>query len=123
MGSTGTGRLSDYSGSEDLTKQTGGSSGEDSCNKAISANLEDVERCAYFKVHDDVPTRETQVSLVLNKRLMVIEQSGLIIGYIPTQFNYLAGCINRGLSYRGIVSASSRRPIARVLVDLAPTSD
>jgi hypothetical protein len=53
-------------------------------------------------------------------RLSVDTEVGEVIGYLPTQFNYLAGCISSGRSYGGAVTSIATTPLTRVHVDIAP---
>ena len=122
MGSSGTGRLSDYS-RKSKGKPGGkisGSSSGDSCDAALTAILEDVERCSYFENHRSYPERGTEVVLSLRGRLSVDALGGETIGYLPTRYNYLAGCIKKGYSYEGQVSSITQKPILRVQVDIGP---
>lgn len=121
MGSSGTGRLSDYPGSRGTSGKggpQGGSSGEDRCKKPISEQLEDVSRCDYFKNHKRVPKAGTHVAAVQAKRIEVTTTEGEVIGYLPTKYNYLAGCIATGYKYSGTVVTSKDNPVPAVLVDL-----
>jgi len=138
MGSTGTGNFTDYS--NNLTKQGstssgsgsstssggssassgGGSSGEDRCEKAFTAVLEEVERCSYYRQNSSLPVNGTAVTVRMQGRIVVETNEGELIGYLPTQYNYLAICIQNGLSYAGIVTSTSNIPISVVKVDIAP---
>jgi hypothetical protein len=119
MGSTGTGRLSDYTGSKaDKPGGPGGSSGEDKCNEPIVTTLEDVERCSYYINHQVLPEVNSSVSVQLNKRLFITTVQGETIGYIPTKFNYLAACIKSGIEFGGQVTSSLSKPIAKIQVHL-----
>ena len=125
MGSTNTGRFTDYSGtSKGKTKKGGsgggGSSGEDLCDKAFTADLEEVERCEYFKNLSDLPSKGSHVLVRFNGRLEVTDNSGELIGYLPTKFNYLAACIQDGNEYSGNVLSTTRTPIIKIRVDIAP---
>ena len=95
MGSTGTDRFSDYPGTrgdQGGSSGVGGSSGEEQCDRAFATALEEVERCAFFQQYKDVPHRGTSVSIKLGQRIIVVESNtNETIGYLPTQFNYLAG--------------------------------
>jgi len=127
MGSTGTGRFTDYSGKQDSSSTggiqgggSGGSSGEDRCDHAIAALLEEVERCAYLQIHKAPPPDGTAVVVSIRGRLSVDTVDGEVIGYLPTQYNYLAGCISSGRTYGGSVISTAATPIVRVHVDIAP---
>lgn len=121
MGSSGTGRFTDYPGSGGTSSKggkQGGSSGEDGCKKPISEQLEDVGRCDYFKTHKAVPKAGTPVAVVQDKRIAVTTVKGEVIGYLPTKYNYLAGCLAAGYKYGGTVATSKDTPVPAVLVDL-----
>lgn len=124
MGSTTSGRFTDYPSPKQKGIGGGGGNGEpddgDRCAKALSTALEEVERCQYFHEHAAVPTPGTQVILEVGKRLSVRAEDGGTIGYLPTQYNYLATCVSSGYEYRGAVVSSSPPPLSRVVVDLAP---
>src|SRR5581483_8310841 len=117
MGSSGTGNLSDYPGGG--RGRQGGRSGSDVCNQPITEQLEEVARSAYFQAHNLVPPVGTAVSVIQQTRITVVTTSGEVIGYLPTRYNYLAGCIADGFSYSGPVQASSNRPLPSVLVELS----
>ena len=109
MGSTGSGRFTDYPGEP---------GSDDKCEKAIAAKLEDVEQCEYYKKHGTVPTVGAVLELAHKKRVVAQTQSGEIVGNLPTQFNYLAGCLRQGYSYTGQVRDSkSGPPVAIVSAD------
>jgi hypothetical protein len=118
MGSSGTGRLTDYSGSGKNDEGGGGSSNVDKCNNSISEQLEEVARCAYFIAHNDVPSKGTPVRLALRTRLAVETQDGELLGYLPTAYNYLATCLQEGHQYEGSVQASASSTIPAILVTL-----
>lgn len=121
MGSTGSGSFSDYDHSPKKIASQGSTSGEDKCNKSFSTNLEEVQNCNYYINHSSVPPRNTQVSIVFeNPRLAVQDTANQIIGYLPTKYNYLLACMESGINYSGVVSASSLRPIPSVSVDISP---
>ena len=106
MGSTGTGNFSDYKNfSRAIKGITGAEDSEDKCALAFSTFIEDVgtEVCIDFKV-----------------RLVVKSNDGLIIGYLPTKYNYLRYCIVKGFAYTGVVSNVSSTPINTVIVDITP---
>jgi len=134
MGSTGTGSFTDYPGSQQTSpapgQGTGGgadSSGDSSDPRCLAAierlNLEEVERCAFFAASQAVPPGGTDIRLLRNLvdgRLAVAtdEASPVVVGLVPTAFNYLLACMNAGHSYRGEVIASALAPVARVAVSL-----
>jgi hypothetical protein len=125
MGSTGTGRFTDYPGKryndENGDISAGGGNDIDRCAKAFSAELEEVELCQYFKKNGDVPQVGADVYVDIDQRLCIYEKgSNTSIGYLPTEYNYLAQCIASGYHYRGTVTNSRNSPIAYVRVDIGP---
>jgi hypothetical protein len=141
MGSSGSGSFSDYSkksgGKKSGTKRPGsskgggggasgggGSSGENNCAKAIGdISLEEVARCEYYQKHSDVPRVSTQVrvrKVLVGQRLGVENNKGELLGYIPTEYNYLVGCLGEGYSYTGLVKSSLNVRVPRINIDLRP---
>lgn len=121
MGSTGSGRLSDYPGSQvGNGAGGGGASGEDRCNRAFTCVLEEVEQCDYFAKYQDVPPSDTALTLELRGRLVAIDADGLSVGALPTRLNYLADCLNAGFTYSGRVLGTPAGPVALVNVDFGP---
>lgn len=120
MGSRGTNKFDDYT----VDRQGPGGSDRPStdgpCDKAITAVLEEVERCSYFQQYQSLPLIGTPIKLKFEKRLGVATGAGELIGYLPTEFNYLAGCISTGRSYEGSVVSTANTPVAMIRVDLAP---
>lgn len=129
MGSSGSGRFSDYPGSG--TGSGGGSAGggapgyDDQCTRAFSVELEDVEHSTYFGNHGSVPPVGTELHVVMGQRISAATDSGEIVSNLPTRFNYLAGCLEARFTYTGAVRDSSDGPlVAEVSVDFgsnAPT--
>lgn len=131
MGSTGSERFSDYpsqsgsSGGPDAgSAGDADSAGSDPCQEPVEAvNLEEVARCAYFSTHGAIPPPGTEVEVVgLHQgRIAVAERSsGLIMGYLPTSYSYLASCLE-STHYAGDVVASSATPVPTVTVSFSPT--
>lgn len=123
MGSSGTGRLSDYPGRRGNGEgdgRQGGSSGKDRCKDPVVEQLEDVARCQYFRNHGQVPRVGTQVHLVQQRRIAAATSAGEVVGYLPTKYNYLAACMASGYKYSGTVTTASNTPIPAVLVEVAP---
>ena len=120
MGSSGSGRISDYPG-------TGGSGdsntgAQDRCAKAFSARLEDVEQSEYYQTHRTLPPTGTSLQVSQRKRLVAQTAEGQSIGNLPTTFNYLAACMKDGWGYIGTVqSVTSGAPAPIVAVDFAAT--
>ncbi|MEO8515653.1 MAG: hypothetical protein ABI426_02865 [Flavobacterium sp.] len=121
MGSTGSGTLSDYDHKPKGGSNQGASSGEDKCARAFSTFLEEVQNCKYFRNTANVPPKGTVVSITFDRpRLAVQDEKNVIIGYLPTKFNYLLACMESGINYSGIVSSSTLIPLASVTVDISP---
>lgn len=123
MGSSGTGRFSDYIPAEkgnSSNGNTGESSGANKCSKAFTTNLEDVSRCDYFLNNGDVPDAGTEITVDIKTRLVAKTLQGEIVGYLPTKFNYLAGCMDDGFRYLGVVSTSGTIPFAKITIDVHP---
>jgi hypothetical protein len=126
MGSSGTGHLSDYSGGEKekasketIGSGTGGSSGHDPCTDNVVTKLEDVARSQYYTSSGTLPATGTHVDVKLSGRLVVFTAGG-DLGYLPTQYNYLAGCLNRGFNYAGKVTSTATTPVPTISVEIAP---
>src|ERR1700674_5443842 len=124
MGSSGSGRISDYPGSSSQNKPggTGGGDGskEDRCARAFSARLEDVEQSDYYRAQKKVPPVGTQLEVVQRKRLVAQTTKGGSVGNLPTSFNHLAACLKSGWKYIGkIESSKSGPPVASVSADFA----
>src|SRR5690348_11275989 len=139
MGSSGTGRLTDYPGSGKRKKPgskrggggaggSGGSGGggrppEDRCGKAFTVILEDVEGSGYYEAHKTVPAIGSAVRVAHKKRIIAETPTGKPVGNLPTNFNYLASCIAAGFSYVGKVTQSTKGPpVATVTIDVAPVA-
>ncbi len=122
MGSSGTGKFSDYSKSTQANTSggNGGSSGEDPCAAEVDAVLEEVERSQYYKLHNSLPSVGIHVGVMLKERLAV-EVNGELIGYLPTEYNYLASCIKSGSTYSGVITSVANHPVFRIQVHIART--
>ena len=124
MGSSGSGRLTDYPGSgKAKTSSEGGDGGspEDRCGKAFSAQLEDVEQSAYYVNHKQPPPLGTVLEVVHAKRITAVIGDETV-GNLPTKYNYLAACIKGGYSYVGTVTTSKSAPTVIVSADFAANS-
>lgn len=128
MGSSGSSNFSDYTETPrkplppqgKRTGVSGGSSGEDPCDKAITTSLEDVGLSDYFKKRGTVPPQGTAIVIELRKRIVAVTRSGESIGNLPTKFNYLAQCMQAGRKYTGNVQSSAAGLLPRVNIDAAP---
>lgn len=122
MGSSGSGRFSDYSGTTSSSgggAGSGGSSGTDQCRQAISVEFEEVAQCDFFASSGNVPPTGTELTLRHDSRIVAVDGSGLRVGVLPTRYNYLAGCLRDGINYSGIVVSSSLVPVPRISADFA----
>src|SRR6185437_5263017 len=117
MGSSGSGRISDYPGSSQ-SKSGGGKGGgsqDDRCARAFSARLEDVERSDFYQTHGKVPPIGTRLEIVQRKRLVAQTPNGQSVGNLPTSLNYLASCLKDGWSYVGTIqNATNPPPVASI---------
>ena len=123
MGSSGTGNFSDYSNFQRAIKGvTGAVDSEDKCALAFSTLIEDVDTCEYYSEKGTLPAIGTEVYIDFKVRLVVKSNEGLVIGYLPTKYNYLRNCILKGFTYTGVVSNASSTPINTVIVDITPSA-
>lgn len=130
MGSTGSGRFSDYPGGGGGNSGAGGTGGsggsgggggnEDRCVRAFSVSLQDIEHSERYIRTSTLPPVGEQLYIEHRKRVVAVDASGESVGSLPTTYNYLADCIADGYSYSGIVSASSGGANAALVVDFAP---
>jgi hypothetical protein len=125
MGSSGSGRLSDYPGSKKPGGgggSGGGPGGQDRCTRAIDTKLEDVEHCEHFVKHKRVPPVGAALKIAFkNKRVVALTDANEVVGNLPTKFNYLVDCMNDGFAYIGRVRGSNNGPPeASVTADFAP---
>lgn len=121
MGSTGSGRLSDYSNFGGAIKGiTGGKDLINKCDRAVATVLENVETCDYYKKIGHVPTKGTFVKIVFKTRLAAVDENGDVIGHLPTEYNYLLECLNVGYQYEGEVSGSFDIPVPSVYIAVTP---
>lgn len=123
MGSSGPGNFSDYSNYPRAIKGvTGAVDSEDKCALAFSTLIEDVDTCEYYSKKGVLPAVGTEVYVDFKVRLVVKSNDGLIIGYLPTKYNYLRNCIVKGFTYTGVVSVASSTTINTVIVDITPST-
>ena len=123
MGSSGTGNFSDYTNFQRAIKGvTGAVDSEDKCALAFSTLIEEIDTCEYYSKKGILPSVGTEVYVDFKVRLVVKSNDGLIIGYLPTKYNYLRNCILKGFTYTGVVSGVSMTPINTVIVDITPST-
>lgn len=129
MGSTGSGRFTDYSGSKKANGkgskggQGGGSSGTDRCLQALSCTLEEVSQCEFYATNGKVPAPNTSLKVILDKRLFAINDKGVKVGALPTKYNYLAACMKAGFTYAGLVTTSKISPTPAITADFVASDD
>lgn len=119
MGSSTSGRLTDYSGVKN-SNGTGGTGGADRCGQAFDCSLEEVALCEYFTTHSTVPPVGIELQLIFERRLFAVAPDGLKVGALPTAYNYIAACIRAGHSYVGAVTASGTLPMPSVSAVFTP---
>lgn len=123
MGSSGSGRFSDYSEEKPTNPNlnNGGGSKIDKCKIGFATSLEEVSRCEYYR-KKGIPPIGTEVIIKFNKiRLAAIDLSGIEIGYLPTKLNYVKNCMDDGFTYSGVVRTNTLSPTPSVLVDIVPS--
>jgi hypothetical protein len=115
VGSSGHNTFGDYQPAADGTTR---------CDNSIDAPLEDVARLGFYKEFKTLPLVGTpvRVSETLQGNRVIVEHanSGVAIGNLPTQFNYLPLCQKKGYRYSGEVTASRVAPVPLVEVHLDP---
>ena len=132
MGSTGHGKFGDYSEQQNYNVSNGGTTSGmyTSTNAGLGGNkcptelptikLEDVQTSQYYIEHQELPEIGDDVYLsdqIHNGRLVVVHtDSNLIIGNLPTSYNFMIKCLEH--NYTGNVISSGMQPIPFVVVDL-----
>lgn len=108
---------------------SGGGGGEDATYDRCRMHLRDVildevARCDYFRVYKTVPVAGTVVAVrgiidpAVGRIVVYSISDNVVIGYLPSKYNYIRACMADGFSYTGKVISSSISPIPRVYVDL-----
>lgn len=126
MGSSGSGNFSDYSGATATKDKAGqgagggGTSGVDRCQQAFSTLLEEVAQCDYFTQSRAVPAVGQPLNIVFDRRIFAVDARGIRVGALPTSFNYLAACLQNGVTYTGVVKSSALAPVPTVEADFVP---
>jgi hypothetical protein len=77
-------------------------------------------RCAYFMNHKGLPADHTALTLSLNQRVAAQTPQGDVVGYIPTEYNYIAGCLKGGWRFPAAVVNTSMKPFPRIWVQVTP---
>jgi len=121
MGSSGLGHLSDYSNYKNpVAGVTGGKDTVYNCEKAVLTSLEDVATSGYYKKHGTVPPKGTPVIITSTSRIVAVDDKGDVIGDLPTEYNYLLGCLEEGYQYEGEVNDSFTTPLPSVSIAVTP---
>ena len=134
MGSSGSGRLTDYPGSSRQPASKpgssggatgGGPSGGDPCLlERDQVALEEIERCDYFPSVGEVPPPGTDVvvlpELVDGRIAVAMASTRATLGYLPTEHNDLVSCLER-FDYVGEVTSSQASPLPRITVRIRPS--
>jgi len=131
MGSTGRNRFTDYPGTPKgdgrASPKGGGAGGSpeapNPCEAPVTnVPLDEVARCEYHTIHQDVPDAGTAVqvrrNLVKGRVAVETQERNELIGFLPTQFNHLRRCMEQGYVYSGMVVSSRLKPIPVVRVSL-----
>lgn len=127
MGSSGSGRFTDYPGTKakevvgDGSGVEGGASGVDKCSQAFHVLLEDVGNSQFYSQFGSVPSTGTQLSIFFDgRRVFAVDLNGVKVGALPTTYNYLVACMGSGVNYVGVVSFSAALPVPTVEADFVP---
>lgn len=121
MGSTGTGHLSDYSDyKKSIYGVVGGKDTVYICDRAVATLLEDVSTSDYYNTFGNIPLKGTYIRITSNKRIVAVDNNGVVIGNLPTEYNYLLGCLQEGYNYEGQVIDSFDTPIPSVSIAITP---
>ena len=136
MESSSSGRFHDYKPPQKAPAQVegsstgggggGGASDVNICEVPLpNLRLEEIGRSEYFSSKKTVPPVGTPVqvrqTLVGGRIAVETTRGNQPIGFLPTERNYLLGCLKDGYKYKGKVTASADSPTPRVVVDLSPT--
>lgn len=128
MGTSSHGDLGDYPGGHPERTGSAGSGqrdADDVCARRIEdAELEEVERCAFFEGHGALPPVGTDVVVVREQNsgrpAAATISAREIIGLLPADYNYLVACLESGYSYAGVVTLATPSNPAIITVSVAP---
>lgn len=95
----------------------------DTCEIPLpNVRLEEVGTSEYFSGRKTVPpvgaSIQVRTNLVGGRIAVETTRGNQSVGFLPTQFNYLLGCLKDGYKYKGKVTASADSPTPRIVVDL-----
>jgi hypothetical protein len=122
MGSSGTGHFTDYTQRPPTQGGGGGADGDDICLHAFESDVEEVGTAEYNHTYGAVPHKGTPVRVEARGRPAIVTDRGVVVGYLPTKFNYLISCMKSGHQYSGAVAQSSNKPIPNVFVSIMPVA-
>lgn len=124
MGSTGSGHFSDYPGNANAVRGvTGGESGINACERAVMTRLEDVATSDYYRKTGSVPSIGTNVIIAFATRIVALDDKGVVLGNLPTEYNYLMRCLKEGYQYEGQVVGSNSVPLPSVQIAVTPQNN
>lgn len=121
MGSTGTGRFTDYPSNPNSIKGVVGPDPRaDICGLAFSTDLEDIETSEFYNKYGKVPVQGSFVSIGFKGRIVAFNDKNLTIGNLPTKYNYLLGCMKSGYIYSGVVEDSGDGCVPFIKIAVTP---
>ena len=126
MGSSGTGRLSDYSDfvrGINVSPAKGNEGPDDPVDKCILAfttELEDIETSERYVKTKTLPSEGDHIRIGINTRIVAIDDNDMVVGNLPTKYNYLFDCINGGHNYEGNVEDAIPGLVPLVIVAVTP---
>jgi hypothetical protein len=93
------------------------------CRESLmSVKLEEVARCHYYLKGKTVPAVGVRVRVrdrLFDGRIAVeTVDSSVVVGFLPTIYNYIRRCLAEGFSYEGEVVDSALAPLPAVSADL-----
>jgi hypothetical protein len=132
MGSAGSGKFGTYPsgkrqviGNEGIgsTSNTFGEACEIECPTVIEhISLEDIATSEYYVNNQSLPSKDILIEVsnkVYRGRLVVkVVPTNEILGNIPTEYNYLKVCIEKGIQYTCSVIALGEKPVPFLSIKL-----
>ena len=93
-------------------------------NPITEVDLEEVARCDHFQQKAGTPAANTRIQVrdvLVDGRVAVETTAGsIVVGFLPTSFNYVRKCLADGFRYAGTVVSSAGKPVPVVVVTLKP---
>lgn len=84
MGCTGSGHLSDYLNyKKTVAGVTGSKDNIHICERVVATILEDMTTGVYFRTSGTVLSKSTPIVISFNKSIIVVDDNGLTIGFLP----------------------------------------